>query len=230
MRLARLEPGTVALTGSEAYHLARVLRVKPGQPVRAFDGAGLEAEGVVVEAEPARVLLELGEPAPSAAEATLALTLGVPLLKADKLSEVVRRGTELGVVRFQLLLTRRCDVRAFSANKFDRLGRVAAEAAKQAGRAVVPAVARPVPLEELPLPPLTLVAHPGAGATLREALPPEVPAEALVVTGPEGGLEDREVDELVERGAKAVRLGARILRAETAPVALAAALLLPDAL
>ena len=85
-------------------------------------------------------------------------------------------------------------------------------------------------LERLELPGLALVADPYADASLRERLAAHAPEHVSVVTGPEGGLEPAEVALLGDRGALPVRLGARILRAETAPVALTAALLIPEAL
>ncbi len=229
-----LNVGETTLSGSDAQHLAQVLRVRPGARVRAFDGAGLEAAGVVTGVEAFRVTLTLGDPEPSAAEASLKVTLAVALLKGDKLAEVVRRGTELGVADFKLFTSLRGDVRELSANKLERLRRVAQEAAKQSGRSVVPPVGEAVKLGRLELGPFSLVADPYADATLRDRLSAypsgSVSVSVSVVTGPEGGLDPSEVAALTERGAYPVRLGARILRAETAPVALAAALLVPEGL
>ncbi len=227
--LKDLEAGERTLWGAEAHHLAQVLRVEPGVRVKAFDGSGLEAAGEVREVDDMRVTLRLEPPQPSDVEAALKLTLAVPLLKGDKFSEVVRRGTELGAVRFIPLLTSRCDVKVLSENKLARYRRVAKEAAKQSGRSVVPEVETLCKLTKLELPPLSLVAHPYASATLREVISPDA-EEVTLITGPEGGLTEQEVEGLLERGAQGVRLGARILRAETAPIALSAALLLPEAL
>lgn len=228
--VSTLNGGETTLSGSDAQHLAQVLRVRPGARVRAFDGAGLEAAGVVTGVDPFRVTLTLESPEPSAVEASLKVTLAVALLKGDKLAEVVRRGTELGVADFRLFTSLRCDVRELSANKLERLRRVAQEAAKQSGRSVVPPVAEPVKLGQLELGPFSLVADPYADATLRDHLNAHPSDRVSVVTGPEGGLDPAEVAALTDRGGYPVRLGARILRAETAPVALAAALLVPEGL
>lgn len=232
MFVPTLAEGERLLTGSEAQHLAQVLRVGPGARVRAFDGQGLEADGTVTEVEGPRVTLALGAPYAREVEAALRVTLAVALLKGDKLTEVVRRGTELGAVGFLPFVSRRCDVRELSPNKLVRLRRVAQEAAKQSGRSVVPNVVETVPLARLDLSGLTLVAHPNASRTLSETFAGlESPPDALtVLTGPEGGLTEEELAALQERGALPIRLGARILRAETAPVAFAAALLIPEAL
>ena len=229
--LKDLTAGERTLSGEEAHHLVQVLRVKPGANVKAFDGAGLEAAGEVREVDELSVTLTLDSPGPSDAEAALKLTLAVALLKGDKFSEVVRRGTELGAVRFIPLLSTRCDVKVLSENKLTRYRRVAKEAAKQSGRSVVPEVEDLRKLSALDLEPLSLAAHPRAAATLGEVMESAVKKDNVtLITGPEGGLSEREVEGLLGRGAKGVTLGARILRAETAPIALAAALLLPEAL
>lgn len=227
--LRGLESGTRTVRGDEAHHLRDVLRVVPGAELRAFDGEGFEAAALVVAVGPHGVELELGRPERGARDAEMAVTLAVALLKGDKLSDVVRKGTELGVARVQLFEASRADVGTLSSAKLRRYRRVAEEAAKQCGRAVVPEVVPPVALSEVPLAGTALVAVPGAGATLRESL--DDGGDALtIVTGPEGGLADDEVTVLRERGASPVRLAPRILRAETAPIALAAAVLVPDAL
>ena len=223
-----LKPGETALTGGEAQHLAQVLRVQPGAKVRAFDGTGLEADGTVTEVDAFRVTVQLGNPEPSTVEAALDITLAVALLKGDKLSEVVRRGTELGVDRFALFVSERCDVWALSPNKLERLQRVAKEASKQSGRSVVPEVEVVGALGALPLTGFCLVADPNANRTLRHL--GDITEPVTVVTGPEGGLSAAEIAALTGHGAHRVRLGARILRAETAPIAVAAALLIPEAL
>ncbi len=243
--VSQLSEGERVLTGREAQHLAQVLRVQPGARVRAFDGRGLEAGGVVTQTDALRVTLKLDPPEPSAVEASLSVTLAVALLKGDKLSDVVRQGTELGVARFMLFVSERCDVRELSVNKLGRLRRVAQEAAKQSGRSVVPEVTEVQKLGSLKPDGLCLVAQPQAEETLRivlsqpvfgqqtlseQALEKHITERVTIVTGPEGGLTSAEVAALTQAGAHAVRLGARILRAETAPVALAAALLIPEAL
>lgn len=228
-----LRPGEVSVRGEEARHLAQVLRVRPGARVRAFDGAGLEAEGQVLAVEDVRVTLQLAAPGPSQQEASVQVTLAVALLKGDKLAEVVRRGTELGAFAFAPFYSRYADVDKLSANKLMRWRRIAKEAAKQSGRSVVPQVDEALSLADLPLAPLTLLADPRASASLNDILgedPLSAGGEVLIVSGPEGGLSEAEVEALVARGAKRVSLGARILRAETAPIALCAALLIPDAL
>jgi 16S rRNA (uracil1498-N3)-methyltransferase len=228
VRLERLRTGRVRVVADEAHHLARVLRARPGDPVQAFDGAGDEADGRVVAVVDGAVELELEPPRPSPREAPLAVTLAVALLKGDKLAQVARQATELGVADVAPIVTRRCDVPRLSPGKLGRLRRVASEAAKQSGRARVPDVREAVALAELRWEGEAWLADPEAergvdAATDRLAADG---AEALtVITGPEGGLTEEERAELTARGVRPVRFGPRVLRAETAPVALAAAVL-----
>lgn len=228
-----LAPGEMELRGPEAHHLANVLRVKPGEPVEAFDGEGNVASGSVAGVTKQSVSLSLSAVLPATTEARLRVTVAVALLKADKLSDVVRQCTELGAVRFALLTTQHADLASLSPARLLRLRRVAEEAARQSGRATVPVVEEPIALSELKWQGVGLMAHPEAHESLGAVLAAATAAdgrteftEFTVITGPEGGFSRDEVDGLEERGAHAVRFGPRILRAETAPVALTAALLL----
>jgi 16S rRNA (uracil1498-N3)-methyltransferase len=223
VHVPELGAGEVVLRGPEAHHLRDVLRLKPGALIEAFDGDGNVAEGSVAAADRDGVVLSLGQPQLSEAEARLDVSVAVALLKGDKLADVVRQCTELGVMRFALLVTRHADVTDLSHAKLLRLQRVAEEAARQSGRARVPKIAAPTPLADLTWSGSAVVADPGATGTLAAAHS----SEALtLITGPEGGLSASEVEALVARGARAVTLGPRILRAETAPLALAALALL----
>ncbi|CAM3285709.1 16S rRNA (uracil(1498)-N(3))-methyltransferase [Deinococcus saxicola] len=205
----------------EARHL-HVLRLKVGDVLRVFDGQGAEAGAGIAELEAGHAVLTLGEAASGAAETPFALTLAVALLKGDKLSDVVRAATELGVARVQLLVTARADAREIGAQKLLRLQRVAEEASKQSRRAVVPEVLSPILLADFQWDGQLFVAQPGSAGRIMKLLDWSVPVNVL--TGPEGGLTDAEVAGLTGRGAQAVTLGPRILRAETAPVALLGAI------
>lgn len=252
--VAELRAGDVEVIGPEAHHLINVLRVKPGASVEAFDGAGSVAAGSVARVNRHTLTLQLEEPRVAGTEARLRVTVGVALLKSDKLTDVVRQCTELGAAHFQLLVTQHADVASLSPSRLQRLRRVAEEAARQSGRATVPVVSDPVALSDFVWEGAALVAHPYTDLSLAEVWPVGAGAAAAstaavgaaatsaaagaaltstaaavtVITGPEGGFSAAEVAQLEERGAVGVRFGPRILRAETAPVALVSALLLPE--
>ena len=226
-----LAGGRVTFDADESRHLTRVLRLRPGDTVVATDGAGrdytvrLETVG---EAATGTVLAE----AAGVAASPLAVTLiqGVP--KGDKMETIVRAVTELGVARVRPALCARTIVRLEAARWRDRARRwqrVAREAAKQSGRAVIPEVEPPRPLAEwldaCEPADLALCAWEGGGAPLAGVLAGAgVPRTALVVVGPEGGLAGDEVEAARARGLTVVSLGPRILRAETAGPALVAIL------
>ncbi|MDV6373473.1 16S rRNA (uracil(1498)-N(3))-methyltransferase [Deinococcus arenicola] len=220
IRVAALTP-RMDVGPRDARHL-HVLRLKVGDVLRVFDGQGAEAEAQILELDAGRAVLTLGEAVSGAAETPFPLTLAVALLKGDKLSDVVRAATELGVARVQLLVTARADAREIGAQKLTRLQRVAEEASKQSRRAVTPEVLPPIPLADFQWEGQLFVAQPGSAGRIISLLDWAAPVNIL--TGPEGGLTDAEVSGLLERGAHAVTLGPRILRAETAPVALLGAI------
>ena len=202
VRVDDLAEGERVLRGATAHHLARVLRARPGAPIAAFDGAGSEALGTILAVDADGVLVDLQAPRPAATEPDRSVTLAPALLKGDKLADVVRMATELGVVAVRPVRTRRCDATELSPARLARWRRVAEEAARQCGRARVPEVAEAVRLDDLAWTGVLLVADPHAEATLADAVaeledasaPDDgEPRQVTVVTGPEGGLTPEEV-------------------------------------
>ena len=217
---APLEP-TITLSNLESEHL-RVLRVNIGDAVKVFDGTGLEATGTIQSLEPL-VNLRLSEIRSVNLEPPQPVTLCIALLKGDKLADVVRGATELGVNSVQLLVTDHADAREIGAQKLERLRRVASEAAKQCGRSVIPSVLEPLRIRDLGAVQCGIVAHPRSSVRVREAVRWDSPIS--VATGPEGGFSSHEIAALERLGFRTVTLGVRILRAETAPIALLGALI-----
>lgn len=206
------------LTGREARHLADVLRARPGDTVTVFDGKGLEGRAVVRSVEGGRVELEVTETWPASREAPVPVVLYIALLKGDKLADVVRAASELGVTKIVPLVSVHAVAKEMGEGKLERLRRVALEAAKQSERTTVPEVLAPIPLRAIPAVEQGFVAHPGSSVRVRDVLDLSTPV--AVATGPEGGFSEAEVQILLERGFTPVTLGRRILRAETAPLAL----------
>src|SRR5690349_592274 len=139
---------TVTLTADEARHLREVLRLKPGDEVSVFDGAGREFRAVVAQARRESAELDLkDEIAPARPESPLKITLAVALLKGEKFDLVVQKATELGVYQIVPLITRHADIKlrdaSDAAKRVTRWQRIALEAAKQSGRALVPEVDQP---------------------------------------------------------------------------------------
>lgn len=217
---APLEP-IITLSQLESDHL-RVLRVNIGDTVSVFNGAGLEASATVQTLEPL-VTLHLGQMHSVNLEPPQPVTLCIALLKGDKLADVVRGATELGVASVQLLVTDHADAREIGAQKLERLRRIANEAAKQCGRNVIPSVLEPLRIRDLGAVTCGVVAHPRSNVLPRDIVHWDAPIS--VATGPEGGFSSGEMATLERLGFSAVTLGVRILRAETAPIALLGALI-----
>jgi 16S rRNA (uracil1498-N3)-methyltransferase len=227
----QLAGGRVTFGADESRHLARVLRLRPGDTVLATDGAGrdftVRLEGLG-EAVTGTVVAEAAGAAPS----PLAVTLiqGVP--KGDKLETIVRAATELGVARVCPALCERTIVRLEPARWRDRARRwqrVAREAAKQCGRAVIPEIEAPRPLAEwlaaAEPADLSLCLWESDGAPLARVLAAAVaPRSAIVVIGPEGGLAPAEVETARSHGFTVTSLGPRVLRTETVGPAITAVL------
>ena len=223
----------LTVSGGDASHLARVLRVRVGDRFNALDGTGTEYLVRILSIGEKEIAGEIEARTPRLSEARLRVTLGQALPKGDKMEQVVRRCTELGLAGFWPVFTERCVTvlrEEREAHRVLRWQRIAAEAARQSGRGLVPPVAPPKTWDEAiaEFEGYDLVILPWEGEndlTLKRALAPyEQPTRVLVLIGPEGGLTQPEVARAKAAGAIVVTLGPRILRTETAGLVLAAAL------
>lgn len=211
---------TVTLGLDEARHLREVLRLKPGDEVQVFDGAGKEFRATVSQARREFAELELHDPIESARpESPLQLTLAVALLKGEKFDLVVQKGTELGVNRFVPLTTRYADIKlrdeTDAAKRVARWQRIALEAAKQCGRTVVPEINNPATFESIIHDNPCLLFSERNG----QALNTDLKTTSLTgIIGSEGGWSDEELDQARAANVLIVTLGGRVLRAETAAV------------
>lgn len=218
----------VEFDAEETRHLARVLRLGPGDLVQAVDGSGHELTVRLLRVESRAAEGLIVSRAARSTESPIALTLAQGIPKGDKLESVIRMATELGVQRIAPLITERTIARVDAArweHRLARCRRVAKEAAKQSGRAVIPEIDRPQPLDgwvRQHRADLIVCVWEGARVGLSSALLADRVERASVVVGPEGGLSEAEVEALRSAGAVVAGLGPRILRTETAgPVAIA---------
>jgi len=221
----------VTLSTDEARHLRDVLRLGPGDEIYIFDGEGREFHCLIEKSRRDWTSLRIvKEVSPAKPESQLDLTLAIALLKGEKFDLVVQKATELGVAQIQPVITQRADVRLREdqdAKRGTRWQRIALEAAKQSGRARVPEVAAPISFISLiqKFAPQNsgrlLMFSECAGETFAEALELPLPVSSPVVAlvGSEGGWTDEEIAEARAGGWGIVTLGGRILRAETAALA-----------
>lgn len=213
-------PGTVGgdrfpMPESIARQVTRVLRLRDGDEIVVLEGDGQEVRCRITGSG-----LEVLARGPVAAEPRHRLAVAQALLKGDHLEQVVRLGTEVGVVRFELIVTDRCVARDVSSGRLARLRAVAREAAEQSERGVVPEVVAPVALTEVIGPGTVLLFERYAGTRLAELPPPD-----RLVIGPEGGFTPAEVEAVEPAGGTIASLGPRILRSESVAVAAAAVVL-----
>ena len=222
--------GRVTFDAEETHHLARVLRLRAGALVHTVDGQGQELAVRLTRVGPREAEGEIVSRGVRRAESPLDLTLVQGIPKGEKLESIIRMATELGVARVVPVIAARSVPRAEAGRisaRMLRWQRVAKEAAKQSGRAVIPEVTPPLTLGEW----ISAPRRPGGlilclweeAETKAAALLPDGPVEhATLVVGPEGGLSGDEVLSLRSAGAVVGGLGPRILRADTAgPVGLA---------
>ncbi len=225
-----VKPGDIigneaTLTGENAAH-AKVLRLKPGEQVIVCDGAGSEWLCAVTEIGAGEVNLEILEERICSAEAAVHVSVYMAFPKADKLEHVIQKATELGASEIVAFPSNRCVSRPDEKSlkkKLDRWQKIAASAAEQSGRGAIPQV--------VVLPSFREALRRGAQAdlpimfyeneratTLHMALAEHGWKSVTLLTGPEGGLEEEEVQKAMEEGFKVCTLGNRILRCETAPL------------
>ena len=209
----------------ETRHLRDVLRLREGAEIHVFDGEGKEFLGAIEKISKNETLIEIvKEVAPSALESNLDLTLAVALLKGEKFDLVVQKAVELGVSKLIPLDTKRADVKLKeSEKKLERWRKIALEAAKQSGRAKLMQIEKPSNFEEF------VETKSGTrvlfaernGASFAEI---KTAQQIIAVVGAEGGWEDSEIETARENGFQIITLGGRILRAETAAIAITAIL------
>lgn len=214
---------TVVLDEGETRHLRDVLRLKAGEIVSVFDGSGKEFECSVVSIEKrASHLQTVREIAPAAPESSLSITVAAAVNPAEKYDLVIQKMVELGVAHFVPLITARTEVKAkAAAARVERWRKIAFEAAKQCGRARLMTVGEPVGVEtfwsEAKQRVVFFSERDGKGF---EELP--IKDAVTLVYGPKGGWDDDELKMAAANDASIVTFGGRILRAETAAIALTA--------
>jgi 16S rRNA (uracil1498-N3)-methyltransferase len=221
-----ITPSLVSLSTDETHHLVRVIRSKPGDEVFVFDGSGNEYRCSLVGESAGRARLKVIEPMADIVESPLDLTLGQALAKGEKFDFIVQKATELGVRRIIPIATRHADVKIDQDQivpRTDRWKRISLEAVKQCGRRHLVEISAPIALstmlesEKPETRSLLLVFSERGGSSIDATLTNLGDASAItLLIGPEGGWSDDELDLVEARGGRAVTLGPRILRTETA--------------
>lgn len=220
----------IRITGGDAHHIGRVLRMRVGEELTVCDEQGTDYTGIITAITPQEILLDILNRTPTVAEPSISVTLYQGLPKSDKMDWIIQKTVELGVTRIMPVVTARSIARTDGDKADKKRGRwqkIAAEAAGQSGRGRIPQVSSPLTWKQMLAelsPAHTLVFYEGGGEPLTALITPDM-TELAVLVGPEGGFAPEEIAALQEIGVVPATLGKRILRCETAPIAALAAIL-----
>jgi len=222
----RLAAGqAVVLDEDSSHYLARVLRVVAGQPLVLFNGDGHDYASVVENASKKGIVAGVNTRLPGAAESPLRSTLVQSVARGERMDFALQKATELGVTVIQPVESARTEVRLKPEKVEARMGhwqKVLNSACEQCGRARLPELRPPMELVDWASSAadgLRLVLAPAQDQPLSQLA---LPSAVEVLVGPEGGFDEQEMELLLRSDVKAVSLGPRILRTETAgPAALA---------
>ena len=225
----------IYIEGSDVNHMKNVLRLKTGEEVMVSDGDNRQYRCAVKEYPAGRAVLEILEAGDVDTELPSKIYLFQGLPKQDKMELIVQKAVELGVCQVIPVETKRCVVKLDdkkAAKKLQRWQQIAESAAKQAGRGYIPKVADVMPFPsalelagelDVCLIPYELAEGMEYTRSVIEAIRPGQSVGIFI--GPEGGFEREEVDLALSSGAKALTLGKRILRTETAGLAVLSVLM-----
>ena len=220
---------TVILTGEDAHHIARSLRMAAGEHITVCDPSGLEFDCELISFEQdKRVVAKVLSSKPSQNEPPYGAYLFQALPKGEKFDSIIQKAVELGAAGIVPVEMKRCVVKLEEKKKKSRRERwqaIAESAAKQSKRSRIPEVGEVLSYQaamtmagEMDLFLLPYENERGMAAT-REALETIRPGmKVAILIGPEGGFDPKEVDKAVEKGARSISLGRRILRTETAAI------------
>lgn len=219
---------SLALPEEARHYVATVLRARDGFSISIFNGEGVSAETTLqLGKKEAQVRID-AITTNTSMESPLQLTLAQGISRGERMDTSIQKATELGVSAIQPLFTQYCEVKLEDDDKIAKRmahwQQVIISACEQSGRTIVPHLYAPMTLNEwLATTPQGLVLDPYQGQRLRELEPMRFTQHQALLVGPEGGLSDSELEQAIAAGMTGIRLGARILRTETAgPAAIAA--------
>ncbi|MBR5023205.1 MAG: 16S rRNA (uracil(1498)-N(3))-methyltransferase [Oscillospiraceae bacterium] len=215
----------LVLTGENAAH-AKVLRLKAGEQVLICDGSGNECLCTISDVSTNQLSLVVNNRLESATEPKVKASIYMAFSKGDKLEHVIQKATELGAYEIVAFPSSRCVSRPDEkslAKKLERWQKIAASAAEQSGRGYIPKVLTVesyiAALQRAAVADKAILFYENERATtLKMALEENSFSSVSLLTGPEGGLEPKEVEMAKDAGLHICTLGSRILRCETAPL------------
>ena len=220
---------TLVLDDQAAHHVKQVLRLGPGAALRVFDGAGSEHHASLLDVQRARVSVEIGAAYTSNTESSLNIILAQGIPRGDRMDFILQKAVELGVSLIQPLWMERSQARTKGERLEKRMRhwrKVMINACEQCGRSTLPGIDRPAGftswLDAGHTADTRILLNPDSGNSLTALEPPQ--ESILLLVGPEGGISEAEHLHAGRAGFTPVALGPRILRTETASLAVLAGL------
>ncbi len=227
--ITSIDGETVTLTGDSHSHLAYAMRSRVGDKViLCCDKIDYNCE--IIRITKNETIVKVGSYQPVTTEPDIQVTLYPAILKGDKMEFVVQKCTELGINEIRPFVSQNCECRV-TAVRIDRLKKIAEEASKQCGRGIIPEICEVIDfstlIQELSLYDLVVFPYENAKDNdlktyLRNA---KGGNKIAIVVGSEGGFKSEEAEKINALGIQSVSLGSRIMRAETASVAVLSALM-----
>jgi len=222
--------GSFDLPPEAAHHAARVLRLREGEEVQIFDGIGNECHGVIAELGGKHVIVGNITASNTNRESPLPVLLAQALSSSEKMDWVIQKATELGVTEIQPLDTNRSVAKLTAeraAKRMEHWQQVAISACEQCGRNVLPQIHAPLDImvwlqQMKQQPDAKFILLPEGAASLHAQSKPQ--DRAVLLIGAEGGFTQAESESALHCGFVPIRMGARVLRTETAAIAGLAAL------
>jgi len=221
---------SVTISGEDVAHLSKVLRLREGENIIVCDSAGTDYECRIESISKTEAVASVISSTPNIAEPPINITIYQGLPKSDKMDYIVQKCVELGVNKIVPVITKRAvAIPRDGDKKILRWQRIASEAAKQCGRGVLPqigeiaefkTIVKNVVLEDN----LNIIPYENEKSfKLKNALKPVKNINIFI--GPEGGFDPEEIELAMTSGIQPVTLGPRILRTETAPIAVVSAVM-----
>lgn len=223
---------TIALNERNKHHMINVMRCRVGDLCQVFDGAGKEVNTKIAQITKKEVILEILEPRENNTESPLKIHLFQALCKGEKMDFIMQKSVELGVTEITPLMTERCDVKLSSdrlEKKMEHWKNIIISATEQSGRAVLPLLHPVIMFHESVQQntnSFSLLLTPSANKTISVVGADLVLAQSTIAIfiGPEGGFSENEITLAEKQNIHVVNLGKRILRTETASLAVIASL------
>ena len=219
-----LTEDSVLLTGDDAHHISRSLRMRVGEELTLCDGEGSDYHCTIEEIDERTVRCKVDSKEENKTEPPYRAIVFQGLAKGDRFDTVIQKSVECGAFSIVPVMTKRCTVKLTAsdgAKKCARWNKIAEEAAKQCGRGIIPKVTEPVSFDEavkmvseLDLP---LFCYEEGTSPIKSEIDVHPKAVTVgIVIGPEGGFAEEEAEKMTANGISAISLGHRILRTESA--------------